>query len=49
MRFFDKSRAAIVVAMLAGSWVNLAQQPRQVNDALLKTGSATGEEWVAQR
>jgi len=27
--------------------MNLAQQPRQVNDALLTTGSTTGEEWVA--
>ena len=47
MRIFNKTRAAIAVAMLAGAWVSLAQQPRQVNDALLKTGSTTGEEWVA--
>src|SRR6185295_1857327 len=42
-----KSCDAVVVAIVAGAWVNLAQQPRQVNDALLKTGSTTGEEWVA--
>src|SRR5262249_43211740 len=39
------------VALFAGAWVTLAQQPRQganrqVNDAMLKTGSTTGDEWV---
>ena len=38
--------AAVVVAGM-GAWVGLAQQPRRVNDNLLKTGSKTGEEWVA--
>jgi quinohemoprotein ethanol dehydrogenase len=30
-----------------GALVGLAQQPRRVNDDLLKTGSKTGDEWVA--
>jgi quinohemoprotein ethanol dehydrogenase len=33
-------------AVLA-AWTMVAQQPRQVNDALLKTGSKSGEEWVS--
>lgn len=28
------------------AWLAVAQPPRQVNDALLRTGSKTGEEWV---
>src|SRR3954470_10912489 len=32
---------------LMAAWISLAQQPRQVNDALLKTGSKSGEEWVS--
>src|SRR5580693_2377322 len=36
-----------ILAGLTASWIMLAQQPRQVNDALLKTGSKTGEEWVS--
>src|SRR5262245_34634090 len=47
MRILTKSRVAIVLALVAGAWVYLAQQPRRVNDALLKTGSTTGDEWVA--
>jgi len=35
-----------IVALMAG-WLVVAQQPRQVNDTLLKTGSKTGEEWVS--
>src|SRR5690349_25020210 len=31
----------------AAAWILPAQQPRQVNDALLKTGSKTGQEWVS--
>src|SRR5262245_64607879 len=37
----------IVIATLAGALISPAQQPRRVNDALLKTGSTSGEEWVA--
>jgi quinohemoprotein ethanol dehydrogenase len=37
----------MLAVVLAGGLVGLAQQPRQVNDALLKTGSRNGEEWVA--
>ena len=40
-------RLAIIVVTLSVVWMGLAQQPRQVNDALLKTGSTTGDEWVS--
>src|SRR4029079_19033413 len=36
----------IVIATLA-AWIMMAQQPRRVDDTLLKTGSKTGEEWVS--
>ena len=36
-----------VIALLSGSLIFLAQQPRRVDDALLKTGSKNGEEWVS--
>ena len=39
-----KTRLAIVVVPLLGAWVGMAQQPRRVNDDLLKTGSETGDE-----
>jgi len=32
---------------LLAAWVVVAQQPRQVNDAVLKSGSKTGEEWLS--
>ena len=35
------------IAALIGTCVMLAQQPRRVDDALLKTGSRNGEEWVS--
>jgi len=38
---------AVVVMAGLGALVGLAQQPRRVNDDLLKTGSKTGDEWVA--
>lgn len=41
-----KSWLPVLAGSLASSMM-LAQQPRQVNDALLKTGSETGEEWVS--
>jgi PQQ-dependent dehydrogenase (methanol/ethanol family) len=34
------------IAVVTGALVLVAQQPRQVDDALLTTGSRTGEEWV---
>jgi PQQ-dependent dehydrogenase (methanol/ethanol family) len=37
----------IAVSALGAAALLLAQQKRQVNDALLKTGSKTGEEWVS--
>src|SRR5262249_38562309 len=39
--------SSVSTAALALAWVTLAQQPRQVNEAMLKTGSKTGDEWVA--
>jgi PQQ-dependent dehydrogenase (methanol/ethanol family) len=37
-----------MMAMLAaGSWIVLAQRPRQVDDSALKTGSKTGDEWIS--
>jgi len=38
---------AVVVMAGLGALVGLAQQPRRVTDDLLKTGSKTGDEWVA--
>ncbi|MEO8098694.1 MAG: PQQ-binding-like beta-propeller repeat protein [Acidobacteriota bacterium] len=38
--------AALIAVLLAG-WTVIAQQPRQVDDAALKTGSKTGEEWIS--
>jgi quinohemoprotein ethanol dehydrogenase len=35
-----------ILALLAG-WIIMAQQLRRVDDALLKTGSKTGEEWIS--
>ena len=43
-RFVKYGLAAIVV--LSGVWGMFAQQARQVDDALLATGSRSGEDWV---
>ncbi len=44
-------RSALVLAVSAAAWVAVsqlgAQQKRQVNDAILKTGGKQGEEWVS--
>ncbi len=45
-RFWRASFPFAAAGIVAG-WVMLAQQPRKVDDALLKTGSKTGEEWVS--
>ncbi len=37
----------MTLVALPAAWILTAQQPRQVNDALLKTGSKTGQEWVS--
>jgi quinohemoprotein ethanol dehydrogenase len=42
-----KFSLTIVAVILVGTLIGLAQQPRRVNDTLLKTGSTSGEEWVA--
>src|SRR6266496_4376811 len=46
MRFLKSWFLLALLALMAG-WIMLAQQPRRVDDALLKTGSKTGEEWVS--
>jgi PQQ-dependent dehydrogenase (methanol/ethanol family) len=47
IRRHAKSFLLPAIAALSGAFVLLAQQPRQVNDALLKTGSRDGTNWVA--
>ena len=47
MRSAWKLRLAMVFVTLFGAWIGLAQAPRQVNDAALKTGSVSGEEWIS--
>src|SRR5436309_10738112 len=47
MRRYLKSQFAIVIVALAGAWMGLAQPRRQVDDAALKTGSKTGDEWIS--
>lgn len=34
-------------AWVTSAWIVAAQQPRQVDDPLLKTGSKTGDEWIS--
>ncbi|MBZ5634832.1 MAG: PQQ-binding-like beta-propeller repeat protein [Acidobacteriia bacterium] len=46
IRFLKSWFPMTMVALLAG-WIMVAQQPRRVDDALLKTGSKTGEEWIS--
>jgi quinohemoprotein ethanol dehydrogenase len=47
MRSAWKLRLATVFVIMSGAWIGLAQAPRQVNDAALKTGSVRGEEWIS--
>ncbi len=42
-----QSVSMVILGGTAAAWIMLAQQPRQVDDALLKTGSTNGEEWVS--
>jgi PQQ-dependent dehydrogenase (methanol/ethanol family) len=46
IRFWKLGLVALMV-ILAGSWIVLAQRPRQVDDAALRTGSKTGNEWIS--
>ena len=39
--------ASMALGFIALPFVARAQKPRQVDDALLKSGSKTGEEWVS--
>ena len=45
--FSVHSRRLVLLAVTAVGFVATAQRPRQVDDALLKSGSKTGEEWVS--
>lgn len=47
MRKHWKLGSLVAVIAIIGAGIGLAQQPRRVNDDLLKTGSKTGDEWVA--
>src|SRR5215831_11923038 len=47
MRSYFKWWLAIAILCLAGAWMSLAQQRRQVDDAALKSGSKNGEEWIS--
>src|SRR5579863_5939204 len=41
------SRRLVLLAAAGCGFIAMAQRPRQVDDALLKAGSKTGEEWVS--
>ena len=45
-RFWASALSMAALGLMA-AWAMMAQQPRQVNDAMLKAGSKTGDEWVA--
>src|SRR3984893_2355775 len=45
IRFLKSWFPLAMVALLAG-WIMVAQQTRRVDDALLRTGSQNGEEWI---
>ena len=38
---------ALALAGFLAAWIALAQQPRQVDDAALRSGSKSGEEWLS--
>ena len=42
-----RSGLLLIALGTLAAWMMTAQQPRRVDDSLLKTGSKTGEEWVA--
>jgi quinohemoprotein ethanol dehydrogenase len=46
-RFFVHTRRLVLSAAAAFGFIATAQRPRQVDDALLKAGSKTGQEWVS--
>src|SRR5262249_15727547 len=39
--------SGLILAGTLAAWIMMAQQPRRVDDALLKSGSKSGDEWVA--
>jgi len=47
MRIASRVRPLCIAVIFIAASLAAGQQPRQVNDALLKTGSVSGEEWVA--
>ena len=46
MRGVNLQRFVVAMALCGAAWVAVAQQKRQVNDSILKTGGKLGEEWV---
>jgi quinohemoprotein ethanol dehydrogenase len=42
-----RTKLPAVALTVLSAWIMAAQQPRQVNDPLLKTGSKTGDEWIS--
>ncbi len=38
---------AVMIAIPLGAWMGFAQRSRRVDDAALRTGSKTGDEWIA--
>ena len=40
-------RCCPILLTIPAAWIMVAQQPRRVDDALLTTGSKTGDEWVS--
>ncbi|HEY6340944.1 MAG TPA: PQQ-binding-like beta-propeller repeat protein [Bryobacteraceae bacterium] len=47
MKRLLKPSLAATFLVAASAWITMAQQSRPVNDALLKTGSKTGDEWIS--
>lgn len=47
MKRLLKPSLAATLLVAASAYITMAQQSRQVNDALLKTGSKTGDEWIS--
>jgi glucose dehydrogenase len=42
-----RSWLLVPFAVLLATWVAIAQQPRAVNDAVLRAAPGTGEEWLS--
>src|SRR5262245_51656525 len=47
MRNYFKWWLALGIVAMTGAWIAVAQQRRHVDDAALKTGSKSGDEWIS--